>query len=196
MRIGLFGGSFDPVHAAHVALARLALDELALDRLHWMPAGQPWQKERPLTPAVHRVAMLQHAIAGEPRFVLDRREVDREGLSYTIDSVRELQAEHPGATLFLLIGQDQYAAFHTWAKWPELLDRVTLAVATRPGSVASARADVQQRGHHALPLPPHDVSATDIRQRVAQGLPIDHLVPPAVAAYIVSNGLYAPHPRS
>ena len=110
-RIGIFGGSFDPVHNAHLALARTALTELPLDGVLWVPAGQPWQKTRELSAAAHRVAMLHLAIDGEPRFTLDRREIDRTGPSYTLDTVRELRAEWPDALLFLIrlsIGRGDY----------------------------------------------------------------------------------------
>ena len=192
LRLGLFGGSFDPVHNAHLALARLALDELQLDRLLWIPAGQPWQKARTLSPAADREAMLRLAIADEPRFALDRRELLRQGPSYTLDTVRELQTEMPGAQLVLLIGQDQYAGLHTWAGWQDLLARVTLAVANRPGPLLAVDPEVQRHPHRALPLPLQDIAATDIRARVARGERIGHLVPPEVARYIDQHGLYRP----
>ena len=190
LRLGLFGGSFDPVHRAHLALARSALDGLQLDRVLWIPAGQPWQKARRMTAAVHRLAMLALALEGEPRFVLDRREIDRTGPSYTVDTVRELRAEQAGAELFLLIGQDQYAGFHTWEGWPEILQQVVLAVANRPGVAPAVDPAVLRHPHRVVPLPMLDIAATDIRQRVARGEGIDHLVPPAVARYIDLNGLY------
>lgn len=195
-RLGLFGGSFDPVHRAHVELARRALAELRLDRVLWIPAGQPWQKARPMTPAVHREAMLRLAIADEPRFVIDRRELDRAGPTYTVETVRELRAEHPGAQLFLIIGQDQYAGFHTWEGWPEILQQVVLAVANRPGVAPAVHPDVRHHGHQVVPLPMLDIAATDIRARVARGEAIDHLVPPEVARYIELKGLYRPHSGS
>jgi len=190
-RIGLFGGSFDPVHNAHLGLARQALHDLQLDALRWVPAGNPWQKARAITPAADRVAMLERAIAAEPRFVLERCELQRSGPSYTLDTVRELQAAMPGATWYLLIGQDQYRNLHTWHGFEELLQRVTLAVAQRPGS-ADAPADprVQAATRVALQMPPMDISATDIRARVAAGQAIDTLVPPAVAQYIHQHRLY------
>jgi nicotinate-nucleotide adenylyltransferase len=189
-RIGLFGGSFDPVHAAHLALARAALAQLALDELRWVPVGQAWQKARALTDAAHREAMLRLAIVDEPRFVLERCELMREGPSYTIDTVRELQAAVPGASWFLVIGQDQYAGLHTWHRVDELLRLVTLAVAVRSGAAAAADARVRAAPMRRIELPPMPVSATDIRARVAAGEAIADLVPPAVADYIDRHRLY------
>ena len=189
-RLGLFGGTFDPPHNAHVALARAALDDFQLDALHWIPAGQPWQKARMISAAVHREAMVRAAIDGEPRFVLDRIELEREGPSYTLDTVRALRLQHAQAELFLVIGADQYAGLHTWRDWPELLGLVTLAVANRPGPMPPVDAEVLRTPHRVVPLPMLDISATDIRARVARGLPIDSLVPPAVARYIEINTLY------
>jgi nicotinate-nucleotide adenylyltransferase len=190
LRLGLFGGSFDPVHNAHRALAETALLELKLDRVLWIPAGQPWQKSRAMSEAVHREAMVRLAIADEARFVLDRRELERPGPTFTLDTVKELQTEHPQAQLVLLIGQDQYAGLHTWAGWQDLLQRVVLAVANRPGAPATAQPEVQRQPHQVVPLPMLDVSASDIRRRVAQGLSINHLVLPQVARYIDQQGLY------
>ncbi|HWH81503.1 MAG TPA: nicotinate-nucleotide adenylyltransferase [Burkholderiaceae bacterium] len=189
-RIGVFGGSFDPVHNAHLALARLALTELRLDELLWVPAGRPWQKDRPITPAVHREAMVRLAIAGEPRFALCRLEIERDGPSFTVDTVRALQAARPGADWHLVIGQDQYARLHTWERWQELLGRVTLAVANRPDAPLSADPQVLAEPHAAVALPMMDVSSTDIRERIAHGEGIAALVPPAVARYIARHHLY------
>ena len=199
-RIGLFGGSFDPVHNAHVALARLALAELKLDELRWVPAGQPWQKARAITPAVHRESMVRLAIEGVPRFVLERCELERSGPSYTLDTVRTLQArvqdQEREAQWFLVIGQDQYAAFHTWHGWQELLGRITLAIANRPDAPLAAAPRVLQVPHAAVSLPMMDVSSTDIRERIHAGLAITDLVPPAVARYIDHHHLYQGHPGS
>jgi nicotinate-nucleotide adenylyltransferase len=189
-RIGLFGGSFDPVHNAHLALARQALHELQLDELRWVPVGQAWQKSRPLTPAVHREAMLRLAIADEPRFVLEDCELRRPGPSYTLDTVRELQAATPDAQWYLVIGQDQYAGLHTWFGVEQLLPRVTLAVAQRPGAPPEADARVRGAAQVSLALPPTAVSATDLRARLAAGQDISALVPPPVAQYIHQHRLY------
>jgi nicotinate-nucleotide adenylyltransferase len=195
-RIGIFGGSFDPVHNAHVALAQLALAELALDELRWVPAGQPWQKARSMTSAEHREAMVRLAIEGIPLFVLDRCELERSGPSYTLDTVRTLQAKEPEATWFLVIGQDQYAGFHTWHGWPELLGRVTLAIANRPDAPLAADPQVLQVPHAVVSLPMMDVSSTDIRERLHAGLAVSDLVPPAVARYIDQYHLYQEQPGS
>jgi nicotinate-nucleotide adenylyltransferase len=195
-RLGLFGGSFDPVHGAHVALAEAALADLRLDEVRWIPAGQPWQKPQGLTAAVHREAMLRLAIAHEARFVLDRSELQRAGPSYTLDTVQTLAAREPGAQWFLIIGQDQYAGLHTWHGWRTLLGLVVLAVANRPGEVRTADPEVQRFPHRMVPLPMLDISSTDIRARVAAGRPIDDLVPPEVARYIETNRLYGAAPGS
>jgi nicotinate-nucleotide adenylyltransferase len=189
----LFGGSFDPPHNAHLALARTARDALQLDELRWVVAGQPWQKEgkgRVMTAAAHREAMVRLALGREPRFVLDRREIERAGPSYTLDTVRELQATQPAAQCFLIIGADQYAGLHTWQGWQELLGRVVLAVANRPGALPPVHPEVLRHAHRMVPLPMLDVSSTEIRQRVAAGLDITELVPPPVARYIDQHALY------
>jgi len=192
-RVGLFGGSFDPVHNAHVALARAALAELQLDEVRWIPAGQAWQKARSLTDARHREAMLQLAIADEPRFVLDRIEVERPGPSYTLETVRALAAARPGTLWFLIIGHDQYASLQTWNGWQQLLGLVTLAVANRPGE---AHEEVRRFDHRVVPLPMLDISATAVRDRVAAGADISSLVPLGVARYIDQHRLYRASPGS
>jgi nicotinate-nucleotide adenylyltransferase len=189
----LFGGSFDPPHLAHRALADLALAQLRLHELRWLPAGQPWQKAgRTLAPRADRVAMLRLLMAGEPRFVLDERELERTGPSYTIDTVRELAAEHPGAELLLVIGQDQYGRFDTWREWRELLQRTTLAVAGRDGAAPTPPAALAAQPQRlvALALPAMPVSSTQIRAAAAQGLRVDALAGPAVAGYIDDQNLY------
>jgi nicotinate-nucleotide adenylyltransferase len=196
-RIGLLGGSFDPPHNAHLALARVALDHLRLDELRWVPAGVQWQKARELAPIPDRQAMVMAAIAGEPRFALESCELWRSGPSYTVDTVRELRAAEL-AQWFLVIGQDQYANFHTWHCWRDLLALVTLAVASRDDMAPQPSGALAAEPHRvvALPLPRIDISATEIRQRIADGRDYTDMVPPAVARYIDQHHLYRGNPGS
>ena len=190
-RVGIFGGSFDPVHNAHVALAKIALGELDLDEVRWVPVWQAWQKARELAPAADREAMVRLAIADEPRFVLERCELRRRGNSFTLDTVHELHAAEPGIDWFLILGQDQYAGLHTWRDWRELVSLVTLVIAPRPG-VPAVNAQVANTPHRTVALPLMDESSTDIRELLAAGLSIEGLVPPAVASYIERHHLYQP----
>ena len=191
-RIGLFGGSFDPPHNAHLALAQVALTQLQLDTVLWIPTGNAWQKRGPSASAEQRAEMVALTIANEPRFVLDRRELMRSGPSYTLDTVRELQTEHAGAAIFLIIGQDQYAGFHTWRGWQALLQSVSLAVAARPGADLHVNDEVTQASKKStVALPMMDISSTEIRSRLANGLAVTDLVPAAVASYIARHGVYA-----
>ena len=197
--VALLGGTFDPPHRAHLALAHAALAALGADEVRWVPAGQPWQKMREgapaITPAVHRAAMVEAAIGGrdgDARFTLDRIEIERSGPSYTLDTVLAFAEREPGREWALVMGADQYAGLHTWHGWRELLGRVTLAVANRPGSAQAAAAalEVQAVAHRVVPLPMLDISAARIRQRVAAGLDVSELVPAEVAGYIARHGLY------
>lgn len=195
-RVGLFGGAFDPPHLAHVALAQAALDQLALDVLHVLPTGQAWHKARALTAAEHRLAMAQLAFADLPRVQVDARELHRSGPSYTIDTLHELQALHPGARFFVVLGADQARALPTWRAWQEILQIATISIADRDdGTPESAPFDaINGASAHIqrLHLPPTPLSATDIRQRLAHGQGIAHLVPAPVARYIDLHHLYRP----
>lgn len=194
-RIGVLGGSFDPPHRAHRALADLALQALALDVLLWVPAGQPWQKAgRRLADARHRLEMVRLIAVGQPRFLIDERELHRIGPTYTVDTVRELAVEHPQAELFLVLGQDQYGRFDTWRDWREILQRVTLAVAGRDGRPPEASPALREMAHTALelPLPALPVASTALREATARGLPVRSDVGEAVAGYIAAHHLYVP----
>lgn len=194
------GGSFDPIHTAHVALAEVALAALSLDEVRWIPVGHAWQKSRALTPAAHRLAMVREATAHESRFVLDAIEVQREGPSYTLDTVRALQAlpAMQGAQCFLVMGQDQFSNLPTWHGWQELVQRVTLAVACRGHEPLHTPPALQALPHTVvtLPMPHMNVSSTDIRARLGRGEDPASLAPtlvsPGVARYIAHHQLYAP----
>ncbi len=194
-RVGLFGGAFDPPHLAHRALVRCALERLALDRLVVLPTGRAWHKTRALTAAEHRLAMCRLAFGDLPGVEVDRREIDRTGNSYTIDTVEELVREHPEASWFLLIGQDQLRAFTTWRRWQDLIGLVTLVVAARP---AEGQADDHpaETGPDDVPfvrldMPLSPISSTSIRELAARGAPrLSTLVPGPVASYISTHSLY------
>jgi nicotinate-nucleotide adenylyltransferase len=201
-RIGILGGTFDPVHEAHVALARTAADHLRLNQLRWIPAGMPWQKTGEMAMVRDRTAMVALAAEGDPRFKLDLMEALRPGPSYTIDTVKDLLQKHPKAELFLIIGQDQYARLHTWHNWRELLSRVTVAVASRNGEAPKPMPEVAALWHRleVVPMTQMDVSSTAIRAHLAAGGRASELVPhmlcASVARYIDDRGLYGPNPRN
>jgi nicotinate-nucleotide adenylyltransferase len=195
-RIGMFGGAFDPPHLAHVALARAAVEQLALDQLRVFPTGQAWHKSRELTAGEHRLAMARLAFGQVERAVVDGRELRRAGPTYTVDTLRELRAEFPQAELLLVIGADQAEALHGWRQAAEIIRLATISVAARARPVrAEAPFDASRlpAGRwRPVELPPMPVSATEIRERVAAGQGIDHLVPPGVARYIDRHHLYQP----
>ncbi len=195
-RLGLFGGAFDPPHIAHVALARAALSQLALDELRVFPTGSAWHKARPLSAAGHRLAMARLAFADLPGVVIDDRELQRDGPTYTIDTLRELHHEHPQDTLVLVIGADQADTFDQWRESDEIARLAIISVAVRPRAdepAGTVDASCLPAGQWVpIALPPLPVSATDIRARRASGLGIDHLVPASVARYIDQHHLYLP----
>jgi len=182
MATGILGGTFDPVHNAHLAMARAALGALGLERVLFMPTGAPRYRTPAVASGAHRVAMLRLATGDEPRFAIDERELAPGHSGYTIDTL-----EGFGARPVLLLGADQYAKFETWHRWREILGRADLAVFARPGSTFR---DGRAR---QVPFEPMAVSASDIRARIARGEPIAPLVPPAVADYIARHKLYG-HP--
>jgi nicotinate-nucleotide adenylyltransferase len=192
-RIGMFGGAFDPPHRAHLALAGAAVRQLGLDRLFVFPTGNAWHKDRDLTPAQDRLAMTRLAFAAIPQAQVDDRELRRTGPTYSIDSLRELQAEHPGAQLYLLMGEDQAAGFTRWHAWQEIARMAVLGVAGRgSGEGVTALRALPGVRVQALELPPMPESATEIRTRLTAGQDIADLVEPAVASYIESHSLYQP----
>ena len=199
-RIGVFGGAFDPPHAAHAALVRAALDQLDLAELRIFPTGQAWHKQRDLSAAEHRLAMARLAFEGIPGVVVDTREIARAGPTYTVDTLRELHAERPDAQLVLIMGADQAGALTRWHAWEEILALAIISVAYRATGTGPGGASDPQ-ALPALPpaarlerleLPPMDISATDIRARAALGHDFSTLVAPAVARYIDRHHLYRP----
>ncbi len=203
-RIGVFGGSFDPPHKAHVALARAAIEQLELDSLHVIPTGQAWHKARALSDAQHRLAMTQLAFSDVARVVVDDRELKRSGPTFTIDTLLALQVENPQAQLYLFIGADQLAAFQQWQRWSDILDIAIICIADRTQSIlASTSIDSQFDAYQGrrerfvtLTLPLMPISATLIRELLSSGADaargITQLVPEAVARYIAAHQLYGP----
>jgi len=195
-RVGIFGGAFDPPHVAHVALAKAAVEQLDLDELRVFPTGQAWHKST-LTPAEHRLAMARIAFSQLASTIVDDRELHRAGTTYTIDTLRELKAEHPGAQLFLVMGEDQAVSLTRWREWQAVLQLAIICIAARPNAAAHANQPPEgvpvEAEVRILRLPDMPQSATEIRQRARRHEGIDHLVPPGVARYIGSHSLYEAH---
>ena len=204
-RIGMLGGTFDPIHAGHLGLARVALDQLGLDRILFVPAGRPPHKRgRPITGAEDRLAMVELAIADEPRFEVTRIEIDRPGPSYTADTAEALVARPASdvdlTELTIILSAETFADLPSWHDAARLLRLARIAVAPRPGHPVPTPGWLAQRlpgfaDRVAVLEGPHlDISASDIRARVAAGRSIKHLVPPPVAAYIEAHHLYREPP--
>ena len=188
-RLGLFGGSFDPVHLGHLLVAQAAREELALSRLYFIPAAQsPFKPERTPTPAQQRFRLLRLALAGKDWCEIDDQEIKRGGISYTIDTVRDYAARFGNTQLFYLIGADHVAQLPKWREAGELAHLLEFLVIPRPGQ-HDVPFPVPFRGR-ALAGFPLGVSSSQIRARVKAGLAIDHLVPAAVAEAIRNNRLY------
>jgi len=196
-RLGVIGGTFDPPHYAHLVLAETARVQLHLDRVLFAPARKPPHKiVRPISPVHHRVAMVEAAIADNPAFALSRADLDRPGPNYTVRTLALLQQEFPEAELFFLIGGDSLSELHAWRDPAGIVQRARLAVMRRPGwevdleTLERAVPGIRERLHW-LDVPMLDISSTDLRRRVHDGLPIRYLVPPAVEEYIREHRLHA-----
>jgi len=204
-RLGVFGGAFDPPHLAHVALVEAAIVQLQLDQVRVLPTGQAWHKPRQLSDAKHRLVMTRLAFAHVPQVVVDEREILRTGPSYTVDTLRELQAEYPQAQLYLLLGDDQRRSLPAWHQIGEIGRIAIICAAGRdmavrawndhsdaPGSPLPISDTLQARIRPLdMPLMPH--SATDIRVLAATQQALTGLVSPAVERYIHEHHLYRPH---
>ncbi len=189
MKFLLFGGTFDPVHNGHVAMAHAAREELMADRLIVLPAGNPWQRGRlPFASAEARLAMLRLAF-GEAANI-DARELERQGPTYTFDTVSELHAEHPGAEFYWLIGSDAFAKLGTWHRAAALAALTRFAVAARAGEEVRAPEGLAGLHYQALNLTPPPVSSTAIRERLISGGTVRGMAPDAVCDYIERHRLY------
>jgi nicotinate-nucleotide adenylyltransferase len=188
LRLGIYGGTFDPVHHGHLLLARDALEQLRLDAVLFVPCGRsPFKARKPRATDAQRVAMLRLALKGNPHFWLTRCELDRPAPSYAYDTALEIREAFPRAELFWLIGADQLAGLDKWHRSDDLRRLVTFVLLPRRETTGETPPET------VLSLPQSrrvDISATEIRHRVKSRLPIDHLVPSPVAAYIARHRLY------
>jgi len=213
--IGILGGTFDPIHFGHLRLAEEMLELANLRQIRFIPTGIPPHRNAPQVSAQHRSAMVRLAITDQPAFVLDEREVERTAPCYTVNTLRELRAELGAAQpLCLLMGGDAFLQLHTWHEWEQLFGLAHIVVGYRPGftleeRIHSATAELQRHyqqrlcaanalsqqpcgGITELAIPKLEISATDIRRRVAEGRTIRYLLPSAVADYIHQHQLYTP----
>jgi nicotinate-nucleotide adenylyltransferase len=190
LRLGLYGGTFDPVHHGHLLGARDALEQFRLDAVVWIPCARSPHKTAAAAPGAERLALLRRAVKGWPDFWVSPIELRRKGPSYAVDTAAAFAEALPGAELFCLIGADQLPGLATWERYAELRRRVTFIVLDRPGCPPVAGRQLPA-GVISLPRPRRiDISATEIRRRVKQHLPIDALVPAPVASHIARRGLY------
>ncbi|MGE5559767.1 MAG: nicotinate-nucleotide adenylyltransferase [Chloroflexota bacterium] len=197
-RIGIMGGTFDPIHTGHLILAEAARDQLALDRVIFVPAARsPFKREQRMASAADRWAMVELATAGNPHFSASRIELDREGLSYTVDTLRALKQE-TAADLYFITGADAIIGFSQWRSPREILALATLATHARPGTGARRLKATLAKLHEEFGVsvamiggPKIDLSSTDIRDRARSGRSLRYLVPDPVADYIVRHRLYS-----
>ncbi len=192
--VGIYGGSFDPVHIGHLRSALEVKQQLNLDELRFIPTGNPPHRSRARVDPVHRLAMLELAIADAPGLVIDPREINAQKPSYTFETLESIQNEYPQAELTLIIGTDQISVFDTWHRWRELLQLAQVAVMERPGESLSEVAQQILRDESSnvilCPVTQLDISSTRIRRELQQGTDIQFLVPYAVRDYINQHRLY------
>lgn len=194
IKIGLLGGSFDPVHLAHVALAEAAWQALELDKVELIPAADPWQRRPLAASAPHRLAMLEIAIRRRPRLAVNDVEIRRGGKTYTVDTLRQLPR---GPEYYWILGSDQLVNFCSWHDWQEVSRLAWLAVAQRPGSTLEPPPALQThletlgRRLAILPFKPQTISSTQVRERLATGQSTSGMLDAEVAEYIRRHGLYS-----
>ena len=191
MKLGLFGGTFDPVHHGHLIVAEYVREQIGLDRVLFIPTLiSPHKTDAPVTSPAHRLAMLREGIKINPFFQVSDMEIERGGVSYTVDTLRLMGEENATDEFFLLIGADNLMEFRSWKEPGEIVKRARLVVMNRPG-FAGAPVDPLLPGDIIqCAVPSIDISSTEIRHRVQQGLTISYLVPPPVARYIGRHRLY------
>ncbi|HVU09505.1 MAG TPA: nicotinate-nucleotide adenylyltransferase [Verrucomicrobiae bacterium] len=189
MNIGIYGGSFNPVHLGHLLVAQAATEELGLDRLFFVPAAQsPFKTENEIAPAEIRLQLLRLALAGKTNYEIDEQEIQRGGISYTIDTLRDYAKKFPNAKLFYLIGADNIAKLNEWREADELARLAEFTAVPRPGeTVAEFPKPFRGKILKGFPV---EISSSQIRARVKAGLPIKNLVPPFVAEAIRAANLY------
>lgn len=187
-RIGVMGGTFDPIHHGHLVAASEVAQSFDLDEVVFVPTGTPWQKEN-VTESEHRYLMTVIATASNPRFTVSRVDIDRDGPTYTIDTLRDLAVERPDAELFFITGADAIAQILSWRDHEELWRLAHFVAVSRPGHVLDTEGlpsdDVSQ-----LEIPALAISSTDCRKRVSEGNPVWYLVPDGVVQYIAKHHLY------
>jgi len=198
MRIGIFGGTFDPVHYGHLLLAEQCREQCSLDEIWLIPAGSPPHKEtKGISTGKQRREMLEFAIAGHPAFVIKDLELHREGPSYTVETLRQLKASHPNDEFFLIVGADSVRDLHTWREPEAILEMTTLIGVNRPNiSLPDLTELTQKFGEIVLSkiiwatMPGMDISSTDIRKRILENKSVRFMTPRAVEVYIHNNRLY------
>jgi len=197
MRLGIYGGTFDPVHYAHLLAAEQCREQCRLDEVWFIPAAVPPHKPaRGISAGEARAEMLEVAVAGHSQFRVDCRELEREGLSYTVDTLADLRAEDPTRELFLLLGADSVADFGTWREPERILELATLMAVNRGRARPDLSGFEARFGPAALDrvlqveMPAVDLAATDLRERVRTGRSIRFMTPRGVEAYIAQHGLY------
>ena len=193
MRIGIFGGTFDPIHVGHLAAAVNAKAGAHLDKVLMVVANIPWQKEglRKVQPAAERLALVRAAVSGVEGLEASDIEIKRGGESYTIDTVLEIRKQFPNDELFLIIGADVASELDTWERADDLADLVTLVIVNRPGSVRPSNLG-ERWNYLEVEVPSLDISSTDLLARAIEGRPLDYLIPSAAMDYIRQHKLYVP----
>lgn len=191
MDVGLFGGSFNPPHIAHLIVAEVVRDQFDLEEVWWIPnATPPHKPHTELVSVEHRLAMTRRVVEGNPAFHLREIEVQREGASYTVETIRALQEEHSDTEFALILGSDSLDYFSTWHRPDEIADRVPLIVYKRPGVIESVAAPRFANHVHYVAAPVMEISGTEVRARCRAGRTIRYLVPEPVRAYIEAYDLY------